>query len=338
MRRFGAVICVSGLLAAGAAASMAAAVAQTAPALAPPLAADCGGPGAPCTVPLGSYHIALPERGAAAGTMPAFLYFHGAGRSGEMIFTLADMTRVLTARGFAVIGPNGLERPDSRFGAGWYFRPESPARRDELAFTREVLADAAARFGIDRARVTLSGFSIGGSLVWYLACKDHTVAAAYAPVAGGFWRPHPTDCAGPVRLVHTHGWRDQTVPLEGRPLRNGEIYQGDVFEGFQRWRAENGCSRLRADDFDTSRRYWRRIHTSCDPGTALEFWLHPGGHETPTGEWAEMFADWFIALPPGAPAAGDRAVPTAAAAGAAGSSAGEAMPEPAASGTNPLPQ
>ena len=41
-------------------------------------------------------------------------------------------------------------------------------------------------------------------------------AAAYAPVAGSFWRPHPDmeACAGPVDLLHTHGWRDKTVPLD----------------------------------------------------------------------------------------------------------------------------
>ncbi len=175
------------------------------------------------------------------------------------------------ARGWAVIAPDGLARPGSRFGPGWSFHPSRPRQRDELAFTREVLADAARRFDIDRSRVLLAGFSVGGSLVWYLACADPGLAAAYAPVAGAFWRPHPAmgACAGPVRLLHTHGWRDETVPLEGRPLGGGGILQGDVFHGLEILRDANGCTGLRADAYDTSGPFWRRWWTRCTPGSAL---------------------------------------------------------------------
>ncbi|MEM8663662.1 MAG: dienelactone hydrolase family protein [Pseudomonadota bacterium] len=256
--------------------------------------AECGAADAPCETPLGQYHVALPE---GEGPFPAFVYFHGAGGTGRGIAE-APFAKALVARGYAVIAPNGLERPGSRFGPGWYFRPESPARRDELAFTREIIADSAKRHGVDLDRIVLTGYSIGGSLVWYLACQDAGLASAYAPYAGGFWRPHPVDCDGPVRLLHTHGWRDQTVPLEGRPLRSGAIYQGDIFEGLQQWREENGCTLLRADEFDTDGRYWRRKWTSCSPGTALELALWPGGHVTPDGEWAAMAAAWYEALSP----------------------------------------
>jgi len=191
-------------------------------------------------------------------------------------------------------------RPGSGFGPGWSFHPERPVQRDELAFAREVIADAAARHGVDPARVILSGFSIGGSLAWYLACRDADLAAAYAPVAGAFWRPHPGigSCDGPVRMLHTHGWRDTVVPLEGRPLGGGRIYQGDVFVGLQVLRAANGCSGLRADAFDTEGRFWRRAWTECRAGSALELALHEGGHTVPAG-WSEMALDWFEALEDG---------------------------------------
>ncbi|MEM9207328.1 MAG: alpha/beta fold hydrolase [Pseudomonadota bacterium] len=256
----------------------------------------CGERGAACEIDEGAYHIRLPSTAPPESGYPAILYFHGAGGSGEGIFLNEPMAGAFLERGYAVIGPNGLKRPNSRFGPGWSFRTEGPQQRDEMAFTKAMMADAAARHGIDLERVTLSGYSIGGSLVWYLACQDHEAAFAYAPFAGGFWRPHPEDCSGPVKLIHTHGWRDQTVPLEGRPLRNGQIFQGDVFEGFQVWRRENGCERLRADSFSTGPDFWRRVYTSCAPGTALEFVLHPGGHERPSADWAEMVVDWLDAI------------------------------------------
>ena len=258
-----------------------------------PQASECGGADQACKVETGSYYAALPK---GSGPHPAVVFFHGGGGWGSRIFKLlAQMTADMTARGYVVIAPNGKKRPGSRFGPGWAFIPQFEPHRDDRAFLLDVLADAQTRFGIDRARVLLTGYSIGGSLVSYLACADPGLARAFAPVAGGFWRPHPQDCAGPVRLLHTHGWRDQTVPLEGRPLSVTGVEQGDIFQTLWRWRVENGCRKYRADRFSTDGPFWRRIWTHCDAGV-LEFALHPGGHKVPP-EWANMALDWFEALP-----------------------------------------
>lgn len=254
----------------------------------------CGGPEAACEVPLGSYFVSQPETGT--GSHPVVFFFHGGGGWGSRIFkSRAEMTAVFNARGYIVIAPNGKKRPGSRWGPGWAFIPQFEPHRDDLAFTREIIADAASRFRIDPDRILMTGYSIGGSRVSYFACQDPALARAFAPVAGGFWRPHPEDCAGPVRLLHTHGWRDQTVPLEGRPIRDTDIKQGDIYQTLLQWREENGCDRYRPDRFVTEGPFWRRIWTHCTPGSALEFALHPGGHEIPDG-WATLALDWFEAL------------------------------------------
>lgn len=255
----------------------------------------CGPEGSPCEVALGDYHIALPDN-RPAGPLPVVLHFHGAGGTGAGVIGNKGMINPILDRCYAVIAPNGLGR-EGRRGGFWSFIPGRPIRRDELAFTRQVLDDAVARFGLDRSRVLLTGFSIGGSLTWYLACQAPTDFAAYAPVAGGFWRPHPTDCAGPIKMLHTHGWRDSTVPLEGRPIRGGEIHQGDIFQGLQLWRAKNGCNAGRPDQFNVKGPFWRRTWTSCDPGTALQMAMHPGAHGVPKG-WATMALDWFEKVVP----------------------------------------
>lgn len=259
-----------------------------------PAAAICADdPDAPCEVDLGTYHIALPD--GATGPIPAIMFLHGAGGRGIGAITNTGMSSTFLERGYAVIGPNGLDRP-GRLSRGWSFLPSRPQQRDELAFFTAIRDDAADRFNIDPDAVILAGFSIGGSMTSYIACDAPEEFAAYAPVAGSFWRPIPETCAGPVRLFHTHGWRDQTVPLEGRPLRNGEIYQGDVWQSMQTWRGVNGCEGLRADTFATDDMYWRRVWEACDEGTALEFALHPGAHGIPRG-WSAMMLDWFEALP-----------------------------------------
>jgi len=125
----------------------------------------------------------------------------------------------------------------------------------------------------------------------YVACTHPKDFAAYAPVAGSFWRPEPTTCAGPVRLLQTHGWAEQTVPLEGRTLAQG-IAEGDVFVALQIWRATDGYTAMQPDSITSEGLYQRRRWTSCLPGAGLDFALHPDGHVIPEG-WATLALDWF---------------------------------------------
>jgi len=262
---------------------------------APTAQAGCGPSNDACEIPLGQYHIALPpDVTDPAEALPVVIFLHGAGGSGEASLRNSSMVNAVLDRGYAFIAPDGSPR-EGRFGTGWNFHPDFPQGRDELVFMKQVVTDAASRFHINPDRVLLAGFSVGGSMVTYLACRDPNAFAAFAPVAGSFWRPHPTSCAGPVRLFHTHGWRDTTVPLEGRPLRNGTLIQGDVFHAMEIWRDTNGCKMMRPDSFSENGVFWRRKWTDCTPGSALEFALHPGAHGVPNG-WAPMVLDWFEAL------------------------------------------
>lgn len=254
----------------------------------------CGDVEQACEVTLGSYFVAEPED-ASDQPRPAVFFFHGGGGWGSRIFKLREqMTADFTARGYVVIAPNGKKRPGSKWGPGWAFIPQLEPHRDDLTFTKQIIADAADRFNIDTQAILMTGYSIGGSRISYFACTEPTLAKAFAPVAGSFWWPHPEDCNGPVQLLHTHGWRDQTVPLEGRPIRDTGIRQGDVHMAMMQWREENGCSKLRPDTFATDRPFWHRKWTHCQAG-ALEFALHSGGHSVPP-EWANMALDWFEGL------------------------------------------
>lgn len=253
--------------------------------------AACATDDGACILPGGSYHLVLPQ-GRSTGT-PAIVFLHGFGGSGDGMLRNTAMVDALLARGYAVIAPDGQPR-DNRQGRSWDFHPDRPARRDEGAFVRAVADDAALRFGLDRDAMLLSGFSIGGSLTSYIACATPDAFTAYAPVAGSFWRPHPTACAGPVDLFHMHGWRDGTVPLEGRVLGSGAA-QGDVFAAMEIWRLANGC-RLQPDIHTREGATLIRSWSACESGARLDFALHPDGHVVPPG-WADLALDWFEALP-----------------------------------------
>lgn len=253
--------------------------------------AGCATESAACKIPGGSYHIALPP--AAEGPVPAIFLIHGYG--GEGLGMIRNkMVRLMQDRGYAVIAPEGQPRDDGA-GRSWDFHPDRPSTRDEVAFLIAVADDAAARFGLDRNHMLLAGFSIGGSMTSYVACARPEAFAAYAPVAGSFWRPHPETCAGPVKLLHVHGKADRTVPLEGREIMPGFV-QGNVFDAMQIWRDTNDCPSADPDSTDKRGIYTVESWGSCAPGTRLDFALHEGGHSIPKG-WATLAMDWFEALP-----------------------------------------
>jgi polyhydroxybutyrate depolymerase len=254
--------------------------------------ADCGPDAGACKIPGGTYHIALPD--GVKGRVPAILLLHGYGGEGLGTIRNKPMVNLMLGRGYAVIAPDGQPRANGE-GRSWDFHPDRPATRDETAFLIAVADDATARFGLQRDRMLLAGFSIGGSMTSYLACAKPEAFAAYAPVAGSFWRPHPKACAGAVRLFHTHGKADRTVPLEGREIMPGFV-QGNVFDAMGIWRETNGCPSPGPQGTRSLGIYTIEDWTRCAPDSSLSFALHDGGHSIPKG-WAKMAVDWFEALP-----------------------------------------
>jgi len=241
-----------------------------------------------CLVENGRYRIILPQQLAPGGRTGAIMYFHGYQGSAEE--TVADQALVAVAQrlGVALIAPDGM-------GRTWSY-PGSPGRnRDEFAFIGHVLDDVARRFPVDPARIMASGFSQGGSMVWYLACRMPTRFAAFVPIAGAFWEPLPQDCAGPrPNLIHVHGISDTTVPLAGRALRSG-YRQGDVFKSLAIL-APNGCTAPWAAEVERAgppQTLTCRLAQDCGGPSRLELCLHSGGHMADPA-WVERA--WALAM------------------------------------------
>lgn len=253
-----------------------------------PLAAQsCGGPESPCEVGRGTYHAALPIEPAGA---PFVVFLHGYGGSGASAVRNAGSAARYTDRGYALLAPTGQRDPEERFRSDWGVDDGFEMPRDDVAFLRAVIDDAAERFGLNRERVLLMGFSRGGSMVWDAACADPTLAKAYAAAAGGFWEPIQTTCAAPVHLFHTHGFNDRQVPLEGRTVTfNGITFtQGNILKGLDTWRQVNGCTGSAQSRTETD---WIKDWPDCASGS-LTLRLTTGGHGLPKG-WAMDMLDWF---------------------------------------------
>lgn len=256
-------------------------------------------PAAPgCIVAHGSYRIVLPPQAGSGRPVGAILYFHG--YQGSAAEVIADPGLIAVARhlGVALIAPDGV-------GRSWSY-PGSPARhRDEFTFVGQVLDDVGARFPVDTGRVLASGFSQGGSLVWYLACRMPRRFAAFAPIAGAFWEPLPESCEGPrPPLIHVHGTSDATMPLAGRTLRTG-ARQGDLFKSLAIM-APDGCTASWAGAARVDRiagELTCRVARGCDGPARLELCLHADGHKVDSA-WVERA--WRLTMPAEAPVAAGR--------------------------------
>jgi polyhydroxybutyrate depolymerase len=252
----------------------------------------CGDPAAECQTAHGFYRLTMPD--IATGSVPAVVFLHGWDGSSEGVMKNKAMLAALSARGYALIAPEGLRTSPKRKQKNWAVRDGRDYERDDLAFLTEVLEDAAAH-GIDRDRVLMTGFSRGASMVWDVACHTPRAARAYAPVAGAFWDPLPETCEGPVDLFQTHGWTDRVVPLEGRAVAGGTLTQGDAFASLRILRQADGCNPQMPDTAPMEQKggLWFRNWTHC-PGGRIDLMLHPGGHAVPSG-WLKRALDWFEA-------------------------------------------
>jgi polyhydroxybutyrate depolymerase len=241
---------------------------------------------AACKVAAGRYHIAWPPGVPRDKKVPAVVALHSWGGTGTGLIQSGKMIKVMLAKGYAVIAPEGLAR---REGAGNSWEVQiATARRNDPDFITAVADDAARRFNVDRDKMLLVGFSVGGSMVAYTACRHPAAFKGFAPVSGGFWQPQPTTCAGPVNYLHSHGRSDTTMPLQGRVVGKG-LRQGNVLKALDTFAAASGCSGATNDAGGA--KHW----LGCSGGRSVRFELYPGGHSVPRG-WAARALQWFEGL------------------------------------------
>lgn len=254
-------------------------------------AQDCGPADAPCQIEGGFYHAALPD-GPARG---AVVFLHGYGGRAAGVVSNAGLMNAITSRGYAVIAVQGRPRFEGDRGGSWNSMAVGGTRRDDVGFIAAAVEHASQSFDFDRENVILSGFSGGGMMTWRVACDAPGDFAAYAPIAGTFWEPVPTDCTTPVRIFHTHGTTDTVVPLAGRTVGSG-LTQGNVFEVLANQRALHGCGPEPSTRSMAQGRYEISEWSQCSGDDDIVLALHDGGHTIPRG-WSSMVLDWFENLP-----------------------------------------
>ena len=238
----------------------------------------------PCTLPTGHYLVRVPGAWDGRSPLPTLVFLHGHNGSAAQSMADAQLAATLDALGVLLVAPDGV-------GKSWSFAGKLTGPRDDIVFLESVADDIARRFPVDRRRLVASGFSVGGSMVWYLACQGSGRFAAYAPVAGAFWLPEPQDCiAGPQNLRHVHGTDDAVVPMTGRRVGAG-FQQGDVMRGMATWQRVNGCAQRPVTTIVDGMTCEHWDASGCDGRKTLMLCLHAGGHDV-RAAWAADAMGW----------------------------------------------
>lgn len=237
----------------------------------------------------GSYYVVPPADWDGRSRIGALIFFHGYNSSGSSFYNSQALHRLMKTRKEFLVLPNGV-------GKSWSFTGSPAQERNELVFVQKLVDDLAKRFPIRRTKIWTAGFSMGGSMVWELACRSRVPFRAHVAISGAFWRPLPGTCEnGDSPVLHIHGSRDRIVPMNGRPIGR-RWHQGNVKQSMQILEQSQHCSspgpKRRVENGLFNCQLW----TQCTSNNNLKLCVFEGGHGLPH-KWTALAQDFLTDLP-----------------------------------------
>lgn len=166
---------------------------------------------------------------------PLVIVYHGYSWTSQVMEGTTGMDKEADKAGFVLAYPQGVDSPPSwNAGVGAY-GPTGDA--DDVQFTRDMLHSIEQAYCVNTQRVYISGFSLGGGMVYRLACTLSDKLAAVATVSGAYY-PIPEGCH-PTRhlpIMEIHGAADDLAPYAGN-TRMGAVQ--DYLNG---WLSRDQCT------------------------------------------------------------------------------------------------
>ncbi len=148
---------------------------------------------------------------------PLLISMHGSGQDAAYQKDKSKLEEVADTAKFVVVYPNGINNQ-------WDISGTS-----DITFITTIIDSMVNRYQIDRNRVYLSGFSMGGMMTYYAATKIADKIAAFAPISGYMMGGPNTNSSRPIPIIHTHGTGDDVVAFSG------------VQTCINAWLTRNGC-------------------------------------------------------------------------------------------------
>ena len=148
---------------------------------------------------------------------PLLISCHGMNQDAPYQKNMLQIESIADTAKFVTVFPNGIDK-------SW----DLSGNRD-LNFMKAIIDAMVDKYDIDRNKVYLSGFSMGGMFTYYAMNRMADTFAAFAPISGyPLWGADFTS-SRPIPIIHTHGTSDDVVNFSGL----NSILMG--------WVRRNGC-------------------------------------------------------------------------------------------------
>ncbi len=204
------------------------------------------------------------------------LTFHGYQNTALRTAQRTHMGVEADKAGFILVFPQGIDNPPTwNAGIGTY---GPTGDTNDVQFTSDLLTYIEHNYCVDTHRIYVTGYSLGGGMAYRIACTLSNKIAAFATVAGAFYRiPGGCNPSRPIPVLEIHGQADQFAPY------NGNTYMGmaSVQTYLNFWLAHNQCkpiSKVIFEKADVTAFEWSK----CANGAVIQhFRISDGGHVWP---------------------------------------------------------
>lgn len=133
---------------------------------------------------------------------PLLISCHGSGQGPDFQANYMKIENVCDTARFITVFPKGKNLQ-------WDITGNS-----DIDFILALIDKMHEEYKIDRGRVYLSGFSMGGMLTYHAMTKIADKIAAFAPISGYPMGGMQFTSSRPIPIIHTHGTIDSVVPFD----------------------------------------------------------------------------------------------------------------------------
>jgi polyhydroxybutyrate depolymerase len=233
-----------------------------------------------------SYVLHVPPSYDGSKPVPLIVDFHGLTTSGAQYRNSSTFPDVTDPEGVIMAFPSGLM---GQSFTAWNVGPCCIPTADDVAFARALVTQVSMTACIDPKRIYAAGFSMGGGMANYLACRAADVFAAVAPSSFDLLEENVDDCrpVRPISVISFRGSADMLVPYDGgfsAVVPGMPVTFLGAQKTFQKWAELDGCtgspSPPNSDGCST--------YASCQGGVEVVLCTVPGG---------QTFGDGTIAWP-----------------------------------------
>lgn len=235
-----------------------------------------------------SYILHVPSSYRGTQPVPLLVDLHPLMMTNSYQRSNSGYAAIADREGFLVVYPQGLNN-------SWNIGPCCTKDRnvDDVAFVRALVNKIKGEGCVDDKRVYAAGYSNGGGLSHYLACKASDVFAAVSPAAFDMITEVPCTPTRPISVISFRGTADAIVPYNGGASRPPTAYPLPTIhflgaeKTFQTWAKLNKCTGAAVQ----GDRAGCRTYQGCADGVEVTLCTKTGGgHQTgdATYGWSHM--------------------------------------------------